>query len=78
MALIEIDERIAAALMAQATVRDMTLQSFLERISETASPLNALPELALADVERSIDEASSELPLLPDSFSRSDIYSDHD
>jgi hypothetical protein len=78
MALIEIEERIAQALRAQADVREMTLEAFLQRIAETATPINSTPEFALADFDKSVDEASSEWPVLPPAFSRSDIYSDHD
>ena len=78
MAFIEIEERVAAALRAQADVRAMSLEAFLQRIAETATPLNSAPALALADMERSLDELATELPVLPDSFSRSEIYADHD
>ena len=78
MAVIEIEERIAAALRAQATVRDLSLNAFLQRIAETASPLNSTPTLALADFDRSIDELVTESPVLPGLFSRADVYADHD
>ena len=78
MVLIEIEERIAAALRAQADVRDISLQAFLQRIVETASPFNSPPALPLEDFERSIEELATESPVLPNDFSRADIYTDQD
>ena len=78
MAVIEIEERTAAALRAQAKARDLSLDAFLRRIAETAAPINSTPMLALSDIERSIDELATESLVLPASFSRADIYADHD
>lgn len=78
MALIEVDDRIAQALRAQADVRDMTVQAFLQRIVDTASPVNPNPAFAAAEFDQSIDDASSDSPVLPNRFSRADIYIDHD
>ena len=74
---IEIEECTAAALRAQAKVRDLSLDAFLKRIAETATPIHSTPALALSDIERSIDQLATESPVLPESFSRADIYADH-
>ena len=78
MVVIEIEDRVAAALRAQANVRDLSLDAFLQRIAETGTPLNTTPAWALADIERTLDELSTESPVLPDSFSRAEICAEHD
>lgn len=78
MALIELEERTAAVLRAQAELRDMTLEVFLSRIAEAATPVSSAPPLSVAEMDRSLDELLAESPVLPAAFSRSDIYNDHD
>lgn len=78
MSVIELDERVAAKLRAHAAARQLTLETFLQRIAETSAlPIPATP-LAADDWNRTIEEASGDFPVLPASFSRADIYSDHD
>ena len=78
MALIDIEEPTATALRAQANARELSLDAFLKSIVEMTTPINSVPMLALADLERSLDELATESPVLPAAFSRVDIYSDHD
>ena len=78
MAVIKIGERTAVALRAQADARELSLEAFLQRIAEASSPVNPTPVLPLAEFERAIDDAATESPVLPSSFSRADIYVDHD
>jgi hypothetical protein len=78
MAVIEIDERVAEALRAQASVRELSLGAFLQQLAEAASPVNPTAVLTPADFDRSIDELVSETGGLPSNFSRADIYADHD
>lgn len=78
MAKIEVEERVADALRAQARARDLPLEIFLERISEIATPIAMTPEVSPEEQDRLIVDASGESPALNATFSRSDIYSDHD
>ena len=78
MAVIEIEERTAAALRAQADARDLSLEAFLRRIAEAATPINSMPTLPLAEFEKTVDELATESAVLPSSFSRADIYTGHD
>jgi len=78
MAVIEIEDKLAKALRAQAAVRDMTLETFLKRIAEMATPIHPATEFLPEEFDRSIAELSSESPVLPGDFSRADLYADHD
>ena len=78
MAVIEIEERTAAALRAQADARELSLEAFLQRIAEATSPINRTLTLPLAEFDKTIDELATESIVLPSNFSRADIYADHD
>jgi hypothetical protein len=78
MANIQIDEKIAAILRTQAEARDLPLGNFLQQLATSASPVNQDTRLTDEELDRLIDEASSDSPILPADFNRSDIYSDHD
>ena len=78
LVVIEIEDRIASALRAQANVRDLWQDACLQRIAETGTPLNPTPAGVLADIERTLDELFTESPVLPDSFSRAEIHAEHD
>ena len=77
-AMIEVDERVAAALRAQAQSRDLPLSEFLHHLAAGATPLNSPALLSDAEWHQALDEVSSDLPVLPADFSRADIYLDHD
>lgn len=78
MALIELEEKTAAALRVQAELRDLSLETFLDRIAAAATPVYAARPLSVAEMDRSMDELIAESPVLPPTFTRADIYSDHD
>lgn len=78
MALIEIDERTAAALRALANARNVSLDSLLQSLARDTVPVGDSAWIKPEDFERSLDEASGDSPVLPDAFSREDLYSDHD
>jgi hypothetical protein len=75
---IEVDEKLAATLRSQAEARQLSLETFLQRIAQTSVSLTPAIPLAENEWNRAIDEASGDFPVLPAGFSRADIYSDHD
>jgi hypothetical protein len=77
-ATIEVDERIAAALRAQAEARHLPLTTFLQRIAEISLP--AVPPSPNTEEEwiRMFDDVSADSPNPGSNFSRADIYFDHD
>jgi hypothetical protein len=76
-AMIEVDEKVAAALQAQADLRRLSLPEFLRQIAAVNRP-NQPENLTEQEIERMINEVSDDLPSLPANFSREDIYFDHD
>lgn len=77
MTSIELEDHTAQALRAQAKVRNLPLDTFLKQIAEASAPLNAASGMPVADLDRLIDAEAGNYPLLPASFSRADIYDNH-
>lgn len=77
-ATIEIDVETATALKAQAQARNLTLPQFLNQLIASSAPLNLHTPLPQDELDRLIDDASSDSPVLPADFSRADIYNIHD
>ena len=80
---IELEEGVAevlARLRRQAKERSMPLASYLELFADNdKSPSH--PAASIEEFDALLDEVSDGLPatpLLPDDFSRADIYTDHD
>lgn len=76
---------VVSLLEAKATRSGKTLEAYLVALAEqdalSKAPLMAMPtEIPLDEFDRLLDELSSgpPLPRLPASFSRADIYADHD
>ena len=78
MTSIELEDRTAQALRAQAKARNLPLDEFLKQIAEATAPLNAAPRLHVADLDSLIEAEAGSYPSLPASFSRADIYDQHD
>jgi hypothetical protein len=78
IATIKVDERVAAALRAQAEARQLPLTAFLQRIAEESFPEDAALPSSEDEWNHMFDEVSSDGPAQQSSFSRADIYSDHD
>ncbi len=83
---IHIEDQTAQALKAQAQARGLSLEEFLHRIAEGA-PVSAVPENgsaidAVRDFDAALDELfaadSRKLPSVPLTYTREDIYLDHD
>lgn len=74
---VQLQESVAAALVAQASVRGLSLEEYLAglvRSDEVAAP----PALSAEEVQRQFESLSLDVPPLPADFSRADIYLDHD
>ena len=74
---VQLTETVAAALTAQAAALGMTVEAFLENVLLSAPPRRASP-LSLDELDLLLDEEASTGPSPSGSFSRSDLYSDHD
>ena len=80
---IEIDQTTAALLQAKAAMQSVSLNMLLQRLAtngmaateEAGSPANL--EQFIADME-SLAEGTELLPTTPITYSREDIYFDHD
>jgi hypothetical protein len=78
MTSIELEDQTAQALRDQAHARNLPLDSYLRQLAYAATPLNAETEAPAEDFDRLVDSIADNLPLLPASFNREDIYHDHD
>jgi hypothetical protein len=78
MTSIELEDQTAQALRAQAKARNLPLDAFLKHLAEVSTPLNAASGTPVADFDGLIDSEAGNYPSLPKSFSRADIYDDHD
>jgi hypothetical protein len=80
---LEVNEDVGRVLLERATAAGMTLDEYLtDRLQ--LHPVGRAPsasELSDEEFDRVLDELAAELPdhaTLPVTFSRADIYSDHD
>ena len=77
-ATIEVDEKVADAFRAQAEALHLPLAEFLKELAFTWNPSLEAKPLSGEELESILDAASGEYPVLPEDFSREDIYFDHD
>lgn len=75
---IELDDKVAAALRAEADLRGVSLSDFLRDVAISGTAVNRPAELSEEEFERTIDEISDNSGVLPKDFDREDIYFDHD
>jgi hypothetical protein len=78
---IEIDERTAQALEAQAKARGLPLDVYLSVLAGGKDADLEWRQPSLEELNRALDELSADAidaPSLPADFSRADIYHDHD
>jgi hypothetical protein len=81
---IRIEDQIARALEAEAKARGMSLEEFLQQLAEGArtSTGQVSPPNAAGDFDAALDELfagdSRSLPSAAQTYSREDIYADHD
>jgi hypothetical protein len=74
---VQVDESVAAALSAKAAAQGLSVQAFLETILRSTPPAPH-PRLSLEELERFLDEEATVGPSPSGTFSRADLYSDHD
>lgn len=77
MVSIQLQDSVAAALAAQARAEGLSLEGYLERLAAARVPAT-LPRLTGDELERLFDEASIAGPDPSCTYSRADIYLDHD
>ena len=78
MTSIELEDHTAQALSAQARARNLPLDMFLRQIAEASTPLHASSGIPVADLDRLIETEAGDYPTLPKSFSRAEMYDEHD
>lgn len=81
MATIQIEQSLANALFGQAQANGLSLDDYLKNLVLNGQEQPATKELAMSEIDQILDELSevTEQGLsLPQNFSRSDIYFDHD
>ncbi|MGE0883238.1 MAG: hypothetical protein AB7P14_06830 [Blastocatellales bacterium] len=77
---IEVAQDTARMLQANAAARRVSLDDYLRSLAE-ADSLAGLQSPSLEEFDRDMDELAAGLeglPVLPEDFSRADIYDDHD
>jgi hypothetical protein len=75
---IEVDEKVAALLRAQAEARQMPVADLLRQLTKHIAPIANVSLLSEKEWNEAVESVSDNLPVLPDDFSRADIYKDHD
>jgi hypothetical protein len=79
MATIELPESTAIQLTAEAEAEGLTLVAFLQKFAESRSPINGnLPKITVEELDRLLDAEASEDSAYKGTYSRADIYLDHD
>ena len=79
MASIELQDSVLSRLAAQARAEGLTLEAYLERLSKSPPAENGKrPRLTGDELDRLLDAEASEDSTYQGSYSRADIYLDHD
>lgn len=74
---LQLSETVAAALNAQAAAQGLTLEAYLESIVLSGRSQLA-PRLSLDELDRLLDDEASTGPSPSGTFSRAELYGDHD
>jgi hypothetical protein len=74
---IPLDDRIASALEARASAQGLSVQAYLETIA-LAETRQAAPRITPDELDRLLDQEASTGPSPTGTFSRAELYSDHD
>ena len=74
---VQLNETVAAALSAKAAAQGLTVEAYLESILLARVPRSAA-RLSLDELDRLLDEEASSDPSPFGSFSRAELYGDHD
>jgi hypothetical protein len=79
MATIELQESVVSRLSALASAEGLTLEAYLAKLSESAAlGQGALPPLTVEELDRFLDEEANSNSTYQGTYSRADIYLDHD
>jgi hypothetical protein len=77
MIIVQLNDTVAAALSAQAAALGLTVEAYLENVVlSTAS--RPVPRLSLDELDRLLDEEATSGPSPVGTFSRAELYSEHD
>ena len=77
MAHVQLNDDVVAALSAKAASKGLTLQAYLEGLVVSESP-RAGTRVTVDELDRLLDEHALTGPSLQGTFSRAELYSDHD
>ena len=72
-----LNDAVAAVLNAQAAAQGLSVQAYLERVF-LSTPARPPQRLALEEFDRLLDEEATLSPSPAGTFSRAELYSDHD
>lgn len=73
---VQLNDSVAAALTAQASLRGLSLEGYLSRLADGGVAVVS-PGVTADELDKALDELSLDVPPLPADFSRADIYLDH-
>ena len=74
---VQLNDTVAAALSAKAAAQGLTLQGYLESLALAKVPQTA-SRLTVDELDRILDEEATSGPSPSGTFSRAELYSDHD
>lgn len=74
---VQLNDTVAAALSAKAAAQGLTLQAYLESLLQAKTRRTA-SRLTLDEFDRLFDDEATSGPSPTGTFSRADLYSDHD
>lgn len=74
---IQLNDTVAAALTAKATAQGLTVQAYLENLLVSKLPPSAA-RISADELDRLLDELAILGPSPKGTFSRAELYSDHD
>lgn len=79
MVTIELQESVVSRLSALANAEGLSLEAYLGKLSESAAlESGRLPPLTVEEFDRFLDQEASSNPTYQGTYSRADIYLDHD
>lgn len=74
---VQLDDAVAAALSAKAAAQGLTLQAYLESLAVSNAP-RSTARISPDELDRLLDEQAIHGPSPTGTFSRAELYSDHD
>jgi hypothetical protein len=72
-----LDDRVVAALSAKAAARGLTIDAYLEAIA-LSGPTRSATHISPDDLDRLLDEEATVGPSPAGTFTRAELYRDHD